>query len=102
MKKHLSLLTCLSLTVFGMLSAHDGSQLWLQGSAPIATSTLDIAKAELNQCWKGGTPVLQINKSMKGLSAGSFSINIQAGTPTVQSASEVGLLYGAYHLIRLQ
>ena len=102
MKKHLSLLTCLSLTVFGMLSAHDGSQLWLQGSAPTATSTLDIAKAELNQCWKGGTPVLQINKSMKGLSAGSFSINIQAGTPTVQSASEVGLLYGAYHLIRLQ
>ena len=102
MKKHLSLLTCLALTVFGMLSAHDGSQLWLQGSAPTATGTLDIAKAELNQCWKGRTPVLQINKSMKGLSAGSFSITIQSGTPTVQSASEVGLLYGAYHLIRLQ
>ena len=102
MKKHLSLLTCLSLTVFGILSAHDGSQLWLQGSAPTATNTLDIAKAEMAQLWKGGTPVLKVNKAMKGLPAGSFSITIQAGAPTIQSATEVGLLYGAYHLIRLQ
>lgn len=102
MKKHLSLLTCLSLAVFGMLSAHDGSQLWLQGSAPSATSTLEIANAELSQSWKGTVPVLKLNKSMKALPDGSFSITIQAGTPVIQSASEVGLLYGAYHLIRMQ
>ncbi len=102
MKKHLTLLTSLSLFLFNIVSAHDGSQLWLQGTAPAATNTLGIAKAELAQQWKGGTPVLQVNKSMKGLSAGSFSITIQAGTPTIRSASEVGLLYGAYHLIRLQ
>ena len=102
MKKHFAILTSLSLFLFSVVSAHDGSQLWLQGSAPSATSTLEIANAELNQSWKGAAPVLKLNKSMKALPDGSFSITIQAGTPTIQSASEVGLLYGAYHLIRMQ
>ena len=102
MKKHFAILASLSLFLFSVVSAHDGSQLWLQGSAPSATSTLEIANAELNQSWKGAAPVLKLNKSMKALPDGSFSITIQAGTPTIQSASEVGLLYGAYHLIRMQ
>ena len=102
MKKHFAILTSLSLFLFSVVSAHDGSQLWLQGSAPSATSTLEIANAELNQSWKGAAPVLKLNKSMKALPDGSFSITIQAGTPVIQSASEVGLLYGAYHLIRMQ
>ena len=102
MKKHFAILASLSLFLFSVVSAHDGSQLWLQGSAPSATSTLEIANAELNQSWKGAAPVLRLNKSMKALPDGSFSITIQAGTPTIQSASEVGLLYGAYHLIRMQ
>ena len=102
MKKHFAILASLSLFLFSVVSAHDGSQLWLQGSAPTATSTLDIANAELAQGWKGAAPVLKLNKSMKALPDGSFSITIQAGTPTIQSASEVGLLYGAYHLIRMQ
>ena len=102
MKKHFAILASLSLFLFSVVSAHDGSQLWLQGSAPSATSTLEIANAELNQSWKGAAPVLKLNKSMKALPDGSFSITIQAGTPVIQSASEVGLLYGAYHLIRMQ
>ena len=102
MKKHFAILTSLSLFLFSVVSAHDGSQLWLQGPAPTATNTLDIAKAEIAQHWKGGTPVLKVNKAMKGLPAGSFNITIQAGTPTIQAASEVGLLYGSYHLLRLQ
>ena len=102
MKKHFAILTSLSLFLFSVVSAHDGSQLWLQGSAPSATSTLEIANAELNQSWKGAAPVLKLNKSMKALPDGSFSITIQAGMPVIQSASEVGLLYGAYHLIRMQ
>ncbi len=102
MKKHFAILTSLSLFLFSVVSAHDGSQLWLQGPAPTATNTLDIAKAEMAQHWKGGTPVLKVNKAMKGLPAGSFNITIQAGTPTIQAASEVGLLYGSYHLLRLQ
>lgn len=102
MKKHLTILAVLSLLFVCTVSAHDGSQLWLQGSAPSATSTLEIANTELNQSWKGTAPVLKLNKSMKALPDGSFSITIQAGTPVIQSASEVGLLYGAYHLIRMQ
>ena len=102
MKKHFAILTSLSLFLFSVVSAHDGSQLWLQGPAPTATNTLDIAKAEMAQHWKGGTPVLKVNKAMKGLPAGSFNITIQAGIPTIQAASEVGLLYGSYHLLRLQ
>ena len=102
MKKHFAILTSLSLFLFSVVSAYDGSQLWLQGPAPTATNTLDIAKAEIAQHWKGGTPVLKVNKAMKGLPAGSFNITIQAGTPTIQAASEVGLLYGSYHLLRLQ
>ena len=102
MKKHFAILTSLSLFLFSVVSAHDGSQLWLQGLAPSATSTLEIANAELNQSWKGAAPVLKLNKSMKALPDGSFSITIQTGTPVIQSASEVGLLYGAYHLIRMQ
>ena len=100
MKYHLTLLA--SLFLCGTISAHDGSQLWLQGSAPAATSTLEIANAALNQSWKGTAPVLKLNKTMKALPDGSFSIIIQKGTPTIQAASETGLLYGAYHLLRLQ
>lgn len=102
MKKHLILFASLSMFLFRTLSAHDGSQLWLQGTAPAATSTLEIARAEMAQNWKGGTPVLKVGKTLKGQPAGSFSITITSGVPTIEATSEVGLLYGAYHLIRLQ
>ncbi|MBR5716273.1 MAG: alpha-glucuronidase [Bacteroidales bacterium] len=103
MKKHFTLLTCLSLAFFGTMSAHDGSQLWLQGTAPTATSTLGIAKAELAQNWKGGEPEFCFAKiRKKDEPVGSFSITIKAGKPTIFSATDIGMLYGAYHLLRLQ
>ena len=97
------MLLCLSALLVGTASAHDGSQLWLQGPAPTATSAFDIAKAELAQNWKGGEPGFSFAKlRKKDEPVGSFSITIKAGTPTIFSATDIGMLYGAYHLIRLQ
>ena len=102
MKKHLLSLALLMLTA-SAIHAADGSQLWLQGRTPDATTTADIAKAEIAQGWKGGAPVWKLDKTMKKtLADGAFSITLQGGVPTIAAATETGWLYGAYHLLRLQ
>ena len=107
MKKLLSLflLSCL----LGPVSAEDGSRLWLRQStdahaqitAPRQSPTLNIAVRELKQAWKG-LPVTLVLKKDKQLSSEGFRIRQVNGKLTVTSPSETGLLYAAYHLIRLQ
>ena len=96
-----TLLTALLLVTSA--SARDAYELWLKGKAPTETNTIDIAKAELQSSWQGEmTPLLTIDKNMKQLPAGSFRIDISYGQAWVRSNSDAGLLYGAYHILRMQ
>lgn len=113
MKKLLFLLF-LSLSI-ARLSAEDGSRLWLRAAADARADvtsakqspTTDIAVRELRTQWKSEAPVrLQLarTKTMRQLPAGSYTIRREgeSGPITIESATDQGLLYGAYHLLRLQ
>ncbi len=98
-----------------LLRAEDGSRLWLrydtgadarivcQQSSPI----LDIAVSELKNAWQGGGQVtLQIRHTSPWDELGREGYTLRSSGPnrevTITSAGEKGLLYGAYHLLRLQ
>ena len=108
MKKLLSLFLLLA-CLLKPVSAEDGSRLWLRQStdahaqitAPRQSPTLNIAVNELKQAWKG-LPVTLVLKKDKQLSSEGFRIRQVNEKLTVTSPTETGLLYAAYHLIRLQ
>lgn len=95
------------------LYAEDGSQLWLRFetenqasvSANKESPTLSIAKDEIRNHWTGGKVKLEIKRSKELKSLGEDGFIIQ-GIPNVEtkitSLSEQGILYGVYHLLRLQ
>lgn len=101
------LLSCLFETA--NVSAEDGSCLWLRMPADAnakiivshRTPTLDIAVRELTQAWKG-LPVSLIRTKDKQLAPEGFRIRQADGKITLTSFTDTGLLYAAYHLIRLQ
>ena len=41
-------------------------------------------------------------KRQKGIAADGYTIKTQGGKTVISAASDAGLLYGAYHLLRLQ
>lgn len=93
--------------------AEDGSQLWLRfpnakggkSSAKIVmkgnSETLTIARKELSNYWQGQAVELRIDKSLSNLKEG-YTISSNVSTITISSAKEIGLLYGVYHILRLQ
>ena len=97
----------------GYLRAEDGSCLWLRAemaaSARVIANkkspTITIAIEELKTQWKGAPVQLSLkrNKELQGLGKDGYTISgdKQSGV-TIQSTSDAGLLYGAYHLLRLQ
>ncbi len=80
-----------------------GSLLWLRletVSTPAAiTGVKGTAMTELQTYWKGGPVTL---KRQKGLSPEAYTIKSQDGKTVIASGGDAGLLYGAYHLLRLQ
>ncbi|NDV60597.1 alpha-glucuronidase [Bacteroides sp. 519] len=94
--------------------AEDGSKLWLRAAhnnnAIISVNqkgpTLSIAQDELSTQWKGMPVQLHINKKKKefqGRSPESYTIKTQGKNKIlIESPTQQGLLYGAYHLLRLQ
>ena len=54
---------------------------------------------ELQTYWQGGPVVL---KRQKGMAKEGYAIKNQGGKTIITAASDAGLLYGAYHLLRLQ
>lgn len=109
MRKLLLILTALLCgSLFGIY-AEDGSDLWLRQKGGTQTditasrhsATLNIAIAELRRGWKG-LPVSLVLKKDKQLKDEGFRIRQADGKITVTSPGETGLLYGAYHLLRLQ
>ena len=80
-----------------------GSLLWLRletVSTPAAiTGVKGTAMTELQTYWKGGPVTL---KRQKGLSPEAYTIKSQDGKTVIAAGGDAGLLYGAYHLLRLQ
>lgn len=112
MKKllHLLFIICFLIPV----SAENGSRLWLRystdGNASISCNKqspmLDIATTELRKGWKGMpvTLTLQRNKETRALGEEGYCLltSDDGRKITITSAGERGLLYGAFHLLRLQ
>ena len=80
----------------------DGSRLWLRLDAvntKAITGVKCTAMTELQTYWQGGPVVL---KRQKGLTKDGYTIKSQNGKTVIAAANDAGLLYGAYHLLRLQ
>ena len=81
----------------------DGSQLWLRLEKVTTTATVTgvkgTAMTELQTYWQGGPVTL---KRQKGMAREGYTIKSQGGKIVITAASDAGLLYGAYHLLRLQ
>jgi len=102
------------LTFLPFLSnAENGSKLWLRAETEInatvtankQTLTINIAKQELESQWKGAPVQLNIlnNKELRKLGKDGYLITGDKFTGiAIQASAEQGLLYGAYHLLRLQ
>ena len=108
------IITFLVLCSFVQVYAEDGSLLWLRTetddiyasiSANKKSPTIDIAVNELQKQWKGATVRLNIVKTKEAKALGDegyIIIGDKQTSITISSLSERGLLYGAYHLLRLQ
>ena len=105
MKKMLISTLVLLLTGWCQATAQceDGSRLWLRLDTVSAKTTVTgvkgTAMTELQTYWKGGPVAL---KREKNLPADGYTIKSQGGKTTIAAANDAGLLYGAYHLLRLQ
>ena len=112
MKKLLSFILLLCLLV--PASAEDGNRLWLRytadGQANVTCNRqspiVDAAAAELRKGWKGVPVALTLirNKETRALGEEGFRLSTsdERGKISITSAGERGLLYGAFHLLRLQ
>jgi alpha-glucuronidase len=93
------------------LFAEDGSRLWLrfpqteQGKARIITKdkspSIDIARQELTNHWQGQPVEFRLDKKLTGLKDG-YQIKGNQDKIIISASQDAGLLYGAYHLLRLQ
>ena len=103
MKKMMISALIVLLAGWSVASAEDGSQLWLRLSpaktAATVTGVKGTAMAELQTYWTGGPVVL---KRQKGLAPDAYTIKSQDGKTLISAANDAGLLYGAFHLLRLQ
>ncbi|MGE8512136.1 MAG: alpha-glucuronidase [Chryseobacterium culicis] len=95
-----------------LVFAEDGSQLWLRfpakngisadkiiskGSSP----TLNIARKELSSHWQGQAVELRTENKDKNLKDG-YRIVSNSEKIVISAGKEIGLLYGVYHILRLQ
>lgn len=116
MKKYLILLITV-LTSLHVSAQSDGSQLWLgkqyANSCQVISqlpddATAKIAKQELENNWCGKNVELKIDKSLNlGEGYNIYARPAQQGDniqyeATITASNPIGLLYGAYELIRLQ
>ncbi len=89
--------------IYAATSGEDGSRLWLRFDTAKTTSTITgvkgTAMTELQTYWQGGPVIL---KRQKGLPKDGYTIKSQGGKTVISAANDAGLLYGAYHLLRLQ
>lgn len=95
--------------------AEDGSALWLryvtgakaQVDCKKQSPTLTIAVSELQKFWKGEIPIaleVRTDKELRALGNDGYVIRTSTDGKriTIASLGELGVLYGTYHLLRLQ
>ena len=103
MKATLFSVLFLLMTGWGSAYAEDGSRLWLRldanGTTATVTGVKGTAMTELQTYWQGGPVVL---KRQKGMAKDGYTIKSQGDKTVIAAANDAGLLYGAYHLLRLQ
>ena len=103
MKATLFSVLFLLMTGWGSAYAEDGSRLWLRldanGTSATVTGVKGTAMTELQTYWQGGPVVL---KRQKGMAKDGYTIKSQGDKTVIAAANDAGLLYGAYHLLRLQ
>ena len=101
------LISTLVLLLTGWSSAtaqcEDGSRLWLRFDTINAVKAVKgercTAMNELQTYWQGGTVEL---KKEKHLTGDGYTIKSHGSKIVISAANDAGLLYGAYHLLRLQ
>jgi len=95
-----------------LVFAEDGSQLWLRFPAKNGISadkiiskgnspTLNIARKELSGHWQGQAVELRKENKGKDLKDG-YKIVSTPEKIVISAGKEIGLLYGVYHILRLQ
>ncbi|SBV97699.1 alpha-glucuronidase family glycosyl hydrolase [uncultured Dysgonomonas sp.] len=94
-----------------LLFAEDGSQLWLRYQSEThfkakvtskeKSPAITIAIRELENSWQGQPIEFSLDKRQKHLKDG-YQIKGDKDKITITAQKDVGLLYGAYHLLRLQ
>lgn len=87
--------------------ADDGSRLWLRfdkaqrpAKVDVAykSATMDIAAKEITDYWQGSPVALCTDKSLPA--DDGFRIDMSSGKVTITSATDLGVLYGVYELLR--
>ncbi|MDH6310130.1 alpha-glucuronidase [Dysgonomonas sp. PFB1-18] len=113
MKKNI-ILFLIALVYLLPLHAEDGSRLWLprtenkvevKVTANKKSAVLNTALEELKNYWQGGAVTLNIQNAAELRQLGNDGFTIKGNKDnqiTISSLSERGILYGAYHLLRLQ
>lgn len=112
MLKRILLVLFISATALPSFS-EDGSRLWLRYDTVSVRKQIDkgidspvmrLAENELSTFWKEGKVSLQLMADSEYFALGKdgYTINVENGTTVLRSMSETGLLYAAYHLLRLQ
>ena len=95
----------LLVAVWSMAVTHDedGSRLWLRlektNTTASVTGVKGTAMTELQNYWQGGPVVL---KRQKGMTADAYAIKSEGRKTVITAANDAGLLYGAFHLLRLR
>lgn len=94
------------------LWAEDGSRLWLRQTPVnqasvcclVTSPTLTVAREELAALWKGGEVDLELcaDETHHRLGKEGYTIRTSEGKTVLEAATEQGLLYATYHLLRLQ
>ncbi|MGI9649731.1 alpha-glucuronidase [Chryseobacterium sp. RLHN22] len=94
-----------------MAFAEDGSQLWLRYpvnpkprnivNSNSKSPTIEIAKKELNQHWVGQAVDLKIDRFPDSFKDG-YKIVSTPKKISILAKTDLGLLYGSYHLLNLQ
>lgn len=94
------------------LWAEDGSRLWLRQTPVnqasvcclVTSPTLAVVREELAALWQGGEVDLQLcaDETHRRLGKEGYTIRTSEGKTVLEAATEQGLLYATYHLLRLQ
>ena len=110
--KRVGLICFLLLCNGAYVCAEDGSWAWLRidsvGKAEVTchrkSATLSIARTELTKFWKGKPVVLKLlsNKVTRSLGSDGYAIFSDEKGVKISSCGVRGILYGTYHLLRLQ